>query len=231
MATKKTKTKTASVDFSALQQQLRRQFSNLDPKDPSLWPVAPRVLLCVFIAAVVVAVLWFVKLTDYQDELDAERAKEVTLRQDYQKKLQKAVSLDLLKKQREQIQQYVIQLEKQLPSKAEMAALLSDINQAGVGRSLQFELFRPGQVAVKDYYAELPIAVRVTGKYHDIGAFASDVAHLSRIVTLNNIAIASPTGKDAAGGTLALDATARTFRYLDADEIEAQRKASQGKKK
>jgi type IV pilus assembly protein PilO len=229
MAKKKTKTKTASVDFAALQ-QLRRQFSNLDPKDPSLWPVAPRVLLCAFIAAAVVAVLWFVKLTDYQEELDAERTKEVALRQDYQKKLQKAVSLDLLKKQREQIQQYVIQLEKQLPSKAEMAALLSDINQAGVGRSLQFELFRPGQVAVKDYYAELPIAVRVTGRYHDIGAFASDVAHLSRIVTLNNIAIA-PLAKDAAGGTLALDATARTFRYLDADEIEAQRKASQGKKK
>lgn len=221
------KIKSPSIDMAALQQQLQRQFSNLDPKDPSLWPVVPRVLLCLLIAAGVAVALWFAKLTDYEAELESERAKEVVLREDYQKKLVKAVSLDALKKQREQIQQYVVQLEKQLPSKAEMAALLSDINQAGLGRSLQFELFRPGQVVVREYYAELPIAVRVTGKYHDIGAFASDIAHLSRIVTLNNIALA-PAAKDP--GTLSLDATARTFRYLDPDEIEAQRKASGGKK-
>ncbi len=221
------KIKSPSIDMAALQQQLQRQFSNLDPKDPSLWPVVPRVLLCLLIAAGVAVALWFAKLTDYEAELESERAKEVALREDYQKKLVKAVSLDALKKQREQIQQYVVQLEKQLPSKAEMAALLSDINQAGLGRSLQFELFRPGQVVVREYYAELPIAVRVTGKYHDIGAFASDIAHLSRIVTLNNIALA-PAAKDP--GTLSLDATARTFRYLDPDEIEAQRKASGGKK-
>jgi type IV pilus assembly protein PilO len=220
------KIKSPSIDMAALQQQLKRQFSNLDPKDPSLWPIVPRVLLCALIAVAVAVVLWFVKLTDYQTDLESERAKEVTLREDYQKKLVKAVSLDALKKQREQIQQYVAQLEKQLPSKAEMAALLSDINQAGLGRSLQFELFRPGQVAVREYYAELPIAVRVTGKYHDIGAFASDIAHLSRIVTLNNISLA-PTAKDP--GALSMDATARTFRYLDLDEIEAQRKASGGK--
>jgi len=120
----------------------------------------------------------------------------------------------------------VIQLEKQLPSKAEMSALLSDINQAGLGRSLQFDLFRPGQIVVRDYYAELPIAVRVTGKYHDMGAFASDVAHLSRIVTLNNISIA-PGGKEA--GMLTMDATARTFRYLDPEEIQLQKNAG-GKK-
>jgi type IV pilus assembly protein PilO len=107
-----------------------------------------------------------------------------------------------------------------------MAALLSDINQAGLGRSLQFDLFRPGQIVVRDYYAELPIAVRVTGKYHDIGSFASDVAHLSRIVTLNNISIA-PGGKES--GTLSMDATARTFRYLDPEEIQAQKNAG-GKK-
>ncbi|MNV51622.1 Pilus assembly protein, PilO [compost metagenome] len=137
----------------------------------------------------------------------------------------KAVSLDALKKQREQIQQYVIQLEKQLPSKAEMAALLSDINQSGLGRSLQFDLFRPGQVVAKDYYAELPISIRVTGRYHDIGAFASDVAHLSRIVTLNNITI-TPGARE----TLTMDATARTFRYLDPEEIQAQKKAGGAKK-
>ncbi|WP_192884946.1 type 4a pilus biogenesis protein PilO [Paracidovorax avenae] len=222
--------KKASVDFGALQDSLQRQFRNLDPKDPSLWPLLPRLLLCVFIAVAVAAFLWFFKINEYQDELEAERAKEVSLREDYQRKLVKAVSLDALKKQREQVQQYVIQLEKQLPSKAEMAALLSDINQAGLGRSLQFELFRPGQVVVRDYYAELPIAIRVTGRYHDIGAFAADIANLSRIVTLNNISLSPATAKDAPAGTLSMEATARTFRYLDPDEIQAQRKAAGGKK-
>lgn len=219
--------KAPKMDIAALQQNLQRQFTNLDPKDPSLWPALPRYLLCVCIAVGVAVVLWFVKLTDYATELQSERDKEITLRADYQKKLVKAVSLDALKKQREQIQQYVIQLEKQLPSKAEMSALLSDINQAGLGRSLQFDLFRPGQVVVREYYAELPIALRVTGKYHDMGAFAADIAHLSRIVTLNNLSIA-PTGKET--GVLAMDATARTFRYLDPEEVLAQRKATGGKK-
>lgn len=220
------------IDATALQEQLQRQFRNLDTKDPSLWPPLPRYLLCIFIAVGVAVALWFVKLTDYEVELEAERAKEVALRDDYKKKLLKAVSLDLLKKQREQVQQYVIQLEKQLPSKAEMAALLSDINQAGLGRSLQFELFRPGQIVVREYYAELPIAVRVTGKYHDMGSFAADIAHLSRIVTLNDIAISVPTkDKDKLGGSLVMDATARTFRYLDAEEVQAQRKATSGAKK
>lgn len=222
---------TPKIDVAALRENLQRQFRNLDPKDPSLWPALPRYLLCVFIALGVAVALWFVKLTDYEAELEAERVKEVALRDDYKKKLLKAVSLDILKKQREQVQQYVIQLEKQLPSKAEMAALLSDINQAGQGRSLQFELFRPGQVVVREYYAELPIAVRVTGKYHDMGSFAADVAHLSRIVTLNDIAIAAPKDKDKLGGNLTMDATARTFRYLDAEEVQAQRKATSGAKK
>jgi len=173
-------------------------------------------------------VLWFLWLNTSVAELEAEQAREVKLREEYKLKLGKAVNLEALKKQREQVLQYVTQLEKQLPSKAEMDALLSDINQAGLGRSLQFDLFRPGQVAVKDYYAELPIAVRVTGRYHDIGAFASDIANLSRIVTLNNLLIV-PTKE----GALAMDATAKTFRYLDAGEVAAQRKAAapQGAKK
>ena len=211
------------IDMAELQENLQRQFSNLDPKDPSLWPAVPRYLLCAFIAVGVVAGLWFAKLVDYEEEWEAAKASEVTLRQDYQKKLIKAVSLDELKKQREQVQQYVIQLEKQLPSKAEMSALLSDINQAGLGRNLQFDLFRPGQVIVRDYYAELPIAVRVTGRYHDMGAFAADIAGLPRIVTLNNIAI---TTKEKDGGTLTMDATARTFRYLDPEEVQAQRQVN-----
>jgi type IV pilus assembly protein PilO len=218
------------IDFSALQENVSRQFRNLDPKDPSLWPVAPKVLLCLFISIAVATALWFAKINEYEVELETEIAKEQTLRQDYQAKLIKAVSLEALKRQREQVQQYVIQLEKQLPSKAEMAALLSDINQAGLGRSLQFDLFRPGQVVVKEYYAELPIQVRVTGKYHDMGSFASDIAHLSRIVTLNDISIA-PLGKEKDGAALTMEATARTFRYLDPEEIQAQKQVAKGEKK
>ena len=168
--------------------------------------------------------LWYVWLGTSNDELVVEEATELTLRTEYKSKLAQAVNLEALKKQREQVLQYVTQLEKQLPSKAEMDALLSDINQAGLGRSLQFELFRPGQVNVKEYYAELPIAVKVTGTYHDIGAFVADVANLSRIVTLNNLALSPVAGKD---GTLAMESTAKTFRYLDADEILDQRKAKE----
>lgn len=221
------KKKASDIDFAALQEKIQRQFRNLDPNDPSVWPLLPKALLYLTVAISVAAVLWFVMLKDYEAELEAERATEVTLREDYSKKMIKAVSLDGLKKQREQVQQYVTQLEKQLPSKAEMAALLSDINQAGLGRSLQFEVFRPGAMVAKEYYAELPITLKVTGRYHDIGSFASDVAFLSRIVTLNNLSIA-PAGKDA--DVLTMDATARTFRYLDADEVKAQRDAAKGKK-
>ncbi|MDR0201390.1 MAG: type 4a pilus biogenesis protein PilO [Delftia acidovorans] len=223
------KKKKNDIDFSALQENIQRQFRGLDPNDPSRWPVLPRTLLCVAIALAVAAVLWYVLIKDYEDTLEQERNTEVTLRQDFSQKLSKAVSLDGLKKQREQVQQYVTQLEKQLPSKAEMAALLSDINQAGLGRSLQFETFRPGAMVVKEYYAELPIAVKVTGRFHDIGSFASDVAYLSRIVTLNNLSIV-PVGKDGSE-VLSMEATARTFRYLDADEVQAQRAAAgKGKK-
>lgn len=214
-------TKTSSsIDFAALQDKLGNQFRNLDPRDPSLWPAIPRNGLFVLTCVLVVVGLWFAWLNSSETELETEQATEVKLRVDYKAKLAKAVNLEVLKKQREQVLQYVTQLEKQLPSKAEMDALLSDINQAGLGRSLQFDLFRPGQVAVKDYYAELPIAVRVTGKYHDMGAFAADIANLSRIVTLNNLNLVP-----ARDNTLTMDATAKTFRYLDADEISAQRKA------
>jgi type IV pilus assembly protein PilO len=177
------------------------------------------------VVAVVVTALWFLWLTNSEEELKREQEAELKLREDYKVKLGKAVNLEALKKQREQVQQYVTQLEKQLPSKAEMDALLSDINQAGLGRSLQFDLFRPGSVAVKEYYAELPIDIKVTGRYHDMGAFAADIANLSRIVTLNNLSIA-PVRE---GGALAMTASARTFRYLDADEVSAQRKAASAK--
>ena len=217
-----------AIDFASLQSRIQSQFIGLDPNDPASWPALPRYLLCAALTVAVVVGLWFVWLSASDEELTAEKAKEVQLRQDYDGKLAQAVNLEALKKQREQVEQYVTQLEKQLPSKAEMDALLSDINQAGLGRSLQFELFRPGQVIIKDYYAELPIAVRVTGQYHDMGAFASDIANLSRIVTLNNISI-TPV-KD---GNLVMDATAKTFRYLDNEEVALQRKnaAPNGAKK
>ena len=210
-----------NIDFAALQERMLSQFKGLNPNDPSSWPALPRYALCVVVTIAVVAALWFTWLSSSDDELKAEQTKEVQLREDYKKKLVQAVNLDALRKQREQVQQYVTQLEKQLPSKAEMDALLSDINQAGLGRSLLFESFRPGSVSVKEYYAELPIALRVTGRYHDIGAFASDIANLSRIVTLNNLAITP--GRD---GALSMEAIAKTFRYLDTDEVAAQRKAA-----
>ncbi len=210
-----------NINFAAIQAGVKAQFVGLNPNDPPSWPALPRYLLCVFVTVAVVAALWFVWLSTSDEELKAEEAKELVLREDFKKKLALAANLDGLKKQREQVQQYVTQLEKQLPSKAEMDALLSDINQAGLGRSLQFELFRPGQVSVKDYYAELPIAIKVTGRYHDIGSFAADIANLSRIVTLNNITIAPL--KD---GTMTMDSTAKTFRYLDPEEISSQKKAA-----
>ena len=217
-----------AFDFSAIKERVLGQFRNLDPRNPVVWPTLPRYALFVTVGLVVIVALWFVWLSSSDEELQVEREKEVKLREEYRTKLAKAINLDALQKQREQVLQYVTQLEKQLPSKAEMDALLSDINQAGLGRSLQFELFRPGQVAVKDYYAELPIAIRVTGRYHDMGSFASDIANLSRIVTLNNLTIVPGKEKDS---SLTMDATAKTFRYLDADEVAAQRKAAAGGKK
>ncbi len=219
------KSPSINVDFKGIQDKLKAQFSGLDPNDPSQWPALPRNLLFVAVCAAVIAGLWFAWLKASDEELIAEKAQEVTLREDYRKKLVQAVNLDALKKQLEQVQQYVTQLEKQLPSKAEMDALLSDINQAGLGRSLQFELFRPGQVSVKEYYAELPISVRVTGTYHDIGLFAADIANLSRIVTLNNLTLSPVKDRE---GVLTMDCTAKTFRYLDQEEIALQQKAVQG---
>jgi type IV pilus assembly protein PilO len=223
-----TKAQSQRVDTAAALEQAAAQFRNLDMNQPGQWPVLPKLAAFAAVAAAVVAVLWFLLLSDAADELEKERNREPALKTDYRNKLAQAVNLPELRKQKLQVEEYVTQLEKQLPGKAEMDALLSDINQAGLGRGLQFELFRPGQVAVKDYYAELPITIRVTGRYHDIGAFAGDIANLSRIVTLHNLQLTS--GRDG-GGMLAMDATARTYRYLDQAEVEAQRqKTTKGAK-
>lgn len=217
------KTKSASFDFARWQQDVRSQFSGLDPNDPSRWPAMPRRLLLLVVALAVLVGLWFVVLSGMRAQLETERQREAQLRTEFTSKVAQAANLDALRAQLEQVRLYVSQLERQLPSRAEMDALLSDINQAGIGRGLQFELFRPGQVELRDHYAELPIAVRVSGSYHDIGMFVSDVAHLSRIVTLNNLSLTpAPNRSDV----LIMDATAKTFRYLDPEEV-AQRQREQ----
>ena len=219
-----TKSKAINVDLNSVFEGAASQFRSLNPNEPGQWPMLPKIVSWTLVAVVMVVLGWFLLLSGAHDELDTERAKEPTLKADYRSKLGQAVNLAELRKQKLQVEEYVTQLEKQLPGKAEMDALLSDINQAGLGRGLQFELFKPGQVVVKDYYAELPISIKVSGRYHDMGAFAGDIANLSRIVTLHNLSIAAAP-KDATGA-LAMEATARTYRYLDANEVEELKRAA-----
>ena len=218
-------TRPASIDMATAFDRASLQFKGLNPKEPGQWPLLPKI--CAWIAAGLAALAlgWFLLVSGASDQLETERRVEPTLKDDYRNKLSQAVNLSELRKQKQQVQEYVTQLERQLPGKAEMDALLSDINQAGIGRGLQFELFRPGQVEIKDYYAVLPIALKVTGRFHDIGAFTADVANLSRIVTLHNLTI-TPASKDASG-ILSMDAVARTYRYLDISELADMRKARQ----
>jgi type IV pilus assembly protein PilO len=218
----------ANTDVSVAWRGVGTQIKELDFRDASSWPAVPKYILLAIVAAIVVLVLWLFWLSDSKDDLQAAHDQEAKLRAEYQTKVQKAVSLELLKKQREQVLQHVSMLEKQLPSKAEMDALLSDINQVGLGRSLQFESFRPAPIIVRDYYVEQPIALRVSGSYHDIGAFTADVANLSRIVTLNNITVSQPAANDKNNkpSALVMEATAKTFRYLDPEERAAQQAAS-----
>jgi type IV pilus assembly protein PilO len=217
-----TQTKSTNLDVSLMFEQVASQFRGLNRNEPGQWPILPKVATWTLLGAMVVVLGWFLLVSDKSAELDTERAKEPGLKQDYRSKLAQAVNLPELRKQKQQVEEYVTQLEKQLPGKAEMDALLTDINQAGIGRGLQFELFRPGAVAVRDYYAELPITIRVTGRYHDIGAFAADVANLSRIVTLHDLAISGVQREG--GGVLSMDAVARTYRYLDTSEVASQKK-------
>jgi type IV pilus assembly protein PilO len=230
-----------NIDLNAWFQDAQEQFRGLNPNEPGQWPILPKLLAFLVTAILVVGLGWVGLLSSQSDELQAERDKEPRLKDEYRSKVAQAINLGELRKQRIQVEEYVKQLEKQLPGKAEMDALLSDINQAGLGRGLEFDLFRPGQVAVKDYYAELPIAIRVSGRFHDIGAFTADIANLSRIVTLHNLTIASATtnasggkdAKDSGQGNLYMEATARTYRYLDQAELDAMRaeKAKQKKEK
>ena len=218
--------KAASFQLKFDTRRIAAQFQGLSGRHPGLWPAMPRAIMMIAMFAAIVTAGYAVYWRGLFDELGIGITQEEQLKVEYTDKVKQAVNLPVLRKQKEQVSQFVSQLEKQLPSKAEMDALLSDINQAGLGRSLQFELFRPGQIAVRNYYAELPIVLRVSGKYHDIGAFASDIANLSRIVTLNNLTVLPRPD-----GTLTMDATAKTFRYLDPQEVAAQRKVAGGAKK
>ena len=207
-------------------QAIADEFRFLNPNDPGAWPPIPKMAaLAGILLALVIAGWWFF-WSDQLVELETKQKEEETLKLQYLDKKKQAVNLDLYIEQLAEIDRSFGALLKQLPNKSEIEALLIEVNQAGLGRGLQFDLFRPGAEQVKDFYAELPIAVKINGGYHDFGAFAADIAKLPRIVTLNNIAIVP--GKD---GALALDATTKTFRYLDEEEVAKQKKAAQGAKK
>src|SRR5213593_4604266 len=197
------------------------QFKNLNPRDPGAWPPLPKAMLLVGLLVGVVVLGYYVDWQEQMESLEAGRAQEAKLKDEYVAKQQQAINLDLYRQQLREIDSSFGALLKQLPNRSQMDALLVDINQAGLGRGLQFELFKPAPAEItREFYAELPIQVKVVGNYHDMGAFASDVGQLSRIVTLNDVSIQA--GKD---GILTMDAVARTFRYLDDEEVAAQRKS------
>lgn len=206
------------IDFK----QISEDFKHLNPKDPGTWPMAPKLAALLAILAAIPVAGYFVDTQAQLDQLEEGKRQEASLKNDYLDKKKQAVNLDLHRQQLREIDTQFGALLRQLPNRSQMDALLVDINQAGLGRGLQFELFRPaaGEIT-REFYAERPVTVRVVGSYHDMGAFASDVGQLSRIVTLNDVSIEAM--KD---GTLAMDATARTFRYLDDREVQVQRKAA-----
>jgi len=209
-------------------QTVVEDFKRLNPNDVGTWPLLPKVTVLVVLFLVLVGAGWGFVWQDQMDQLDAKRAEEVKLKEDFLNKKRQAVNLDLHVQQLNEIDRSFGALLKQLPNKSEVESLLVEINQAGMGRGLQFELFKPGQEITKDFYAELPIAVKLTGTYHDFGAFAGDIGRLSRIVTLNNVNIVSQQQKDA---VLTLDAVIKTFRYLDEEEMARQKKAAADAKK
>jgi len=201
-------------------------FQQLDPNDPGSWPMAAKAVALVLLFSVILGLGYFLDWSDQMDTLNAAQGEEEKLRQTFLDKKKQAINLDTYKQQLKDINQSFGAMLRQLPNKSEMDALITDINQAGVGRGLEFVLFKPGNETLTENFAEQPIAIQVTGGYHDFGAFASDVAQLPRIVTLNNISIVPEKG-----GNLTMTAVAKTFRYLSDDEIAARKKAEQAKAK
>jgi type IV pilus assembly protein PilO len=213
----------SQFDFKAIAED----FKTLDPKDPGAWPLIPRIVILIgmFLALLLLAG-WF-GWQGQVEELDGKEREETKLKEDWLNKKKQAVNLDAYRNQLAEIERSFGALLKQLPNAAEMESLLVDINQSGLGRGLQFELFKPGSEAVQDFYAELPITINVTGNYHDFGAFAGDIAKLPRIVTLNEVNIV-PSAKS---NGLTLSTVAKTFRYLDEDEMAARKKKEQDAKR
>lgn len=209
-------------------QSILNDFRNLNPRDVGAWPLAPRIAALLLWAVLILLAGWWFFWSDQIDSLTSKQQTELKLRDEFVTKKKQAVNLDLHIQQLNELDRSFGALLKQLPNRSEVEALLVEINQAGMGRGLQFELFKPGAEQIKDFYAELPINVRLTGMYHDFGAFAGDIGKLSRIVTLNNISIGpNPQSKD---GTLVMDAITKTFRYLDEEELAAKKKAAQAAK-
>ena len=209
-------------------------FKNLNPKNPGGWPWLVKLVVYIALFAGVVAAGALLDWQDQWESLGKVKQEEEKLKETFLAKKQQAINLDLIRKQLTDTQESFGALLKQLPSKSEMDALLTDINQAGLGRGLQFELFRPGGEKVVGSFAEQPITIKVTGNYDDIGKFSSDIAMLPRIVTLHDVAINPIGGKTPAESMLSMDATAKTFRYLDEEEMAAQKQAAEpakGKKK
>jgi len=199
----------------------------LDPKKIGNWPLGPKLAALVVLLLLIVFLSYWFDWQHQMEELDGHRVKEAQLRQTFVEKKRQAINLEAYRKQLDDIEKSFGALLKQLPSKSEMDALLTDINQAGLGRGLQFELFKPAaSESFSEFYAELPIQLKITGGYHDFGAFATDISKLSRIVTLNDIGLT--TTKD---GLIAMDAVAKTFRYLDEEEVAKQRKATKAQAK
>ncbi|MBV8633207.1 MAG: type 4a pilus biogenesis protein PilO [Burkholderiaceae bacterium] len=214
------------ADMNQLGATVSSQFRGLSGRHPGQWPLLPRLLCAIGVFVAILVAGWFVIYSDQLDQLDAGQQAEVKLREEFKTKVGQANSLEALKEQKAQVAEYVQTLEKALPSKSEMDKLLDDITHAGTGHNLQFDLFRPDTPVVRDYYAEQPISIRVSGAYHDLALFSSDIANLTRIVTLNNLSVGA-----AKDGTLTLETVAKTFRYLDPDEVQAQKGGKGGKKK
>jgi type IV pilus assembly protein PilO len=197
------------------------QFRNLNPRDPGAWPAAPKALALLVLFVAILAGGYVLDIQGQLEALDAGVNQETKLKEEYKGKKQQSINLDLYRQQLREIDSSFGALLKQLPNKSQMDALLVDINQAGLGRGLQFDLFKPAsQETTRDFYAELPIQLKVGGTYHDMGQFAADISQLPRIVTLNDIALT--VAKDG----ISMDATAKTFRYLDDEEVAAQRRSA-----
>ncbi len=200
---------------------LLEELKNIDPKKPGSWPWLVKLVSFAAMFLLVVVLGAFFDWQDQYDSLQQIKQEEEKLRDSFLSKKRVAINLDIIKKQLLDTQQSFGALLKQLPSKSEMDALLTDINQAGLGRGLQFDLFRPGAEVATGVFTEQPISIKVTGNYDDLGNFSSDISQLPRIVTLNDISI-----NPSAGGILSMDATAKTYRYLDENELAAQKRVS-----